>query len=409
MAATSPTTAATKYSTTPEAGEMLWNDRSSPVAVLRVEDLPPFVLFSIKWSPHKYPRVAIVLLVLISLIWLGVGIVQLSASVGVGVAFYFVMVLFMVERLLSSADPKELLQQLLSNSNATIIASKKASNSFYRVLLPCEFIFLVFIWVVALIPFANSPLQLLGGHTFGITIAVNLFSAFCFGCLLACLANTMFTATALRFLWEKRIDTYLSQIRQILLQVVNDGDIDDVESNGKSLSVTVVNEISHVQEEVETWARTIGIPLTCYANTAGPVTFLISIAMCLMIAASRPGTDETRVGTAIFSLFGALFLTFFFIQVLHAVASTNIFWNRLRLKHFNNAKIQQSLVALNWSPERFKDFMENHAINSQVAFGVKITVDRMSKIAGVVGSVIAIVLYFLLREEMRLLTGTTAV
>ena len=108
----------------------------------------------------------------------------------------------------------------------------------------------------------------------------------------------MFTSAVLRFLWHKKLDTYLSQIRQILLQVVNDSDI-DVESNGKSLSVSVVNEISRVQEEVETWARTIGIPLTRTANTTGPATFLISIAMFLIIAASRPGTDETRVGTAI--------------------------------------------------------------------------------------------------------------
>ena len=91
------------------------------------------------------------------------------------------------------------------------------------------------------------------------------------------------------------------------------------------------------------------------------------------------------------------------------MANINLLWESLRLQYFNDAKIQHSLILLNWSPERFKDFMDNHIINSQVAFGVKITVDRMRRIASVLGSVFAIVLYFLLREELRLLTGTKGV
>ena len=83
-------------------------------------------------------------------------------------------------------------------------------------------------------------------------------------------------------------------------------------------------------------------------------------------------------------------------------------WESKRLEYFNDARIQHSLILLNWTPERFKDFMNSHRINSQVAFGIRITEERMRRIASVVGSVFAIVLYFLLREEVRVLAGTTS-
>ena len=184
----------------------------------------------------------------------------------------------------------------------------------------------------------------------------------------------------------------------------------DIESNGKSVSVnSVFNEISNVQQEAETWARTIGIPLSSTTNACAITSFSASTVSNLLLVGFGIGTAETRItGIVIFSGF-SLFFAFFFIKLLKSIADINLLWESLRLQYFNDAKIQHSLILLNWSPERFKDFMDNHIINSQVAFGVKLTVDRMRRIASVLGSVFAIVLYFLLREELRMLTGTKGV
>ena len=63
---------------------------------------------------------------------------------------------------------------------------------------------------------------------------------------------------------------------------------------------------------------------------------------------------------------------------------------------------------MKWTLERWRVFMDNHVINSQVAFGVKVTVQRMRAVAGFVASAFFFVLYFILRDEVRELTGGTA-
>ena len=396
MAATSPTIATSKYS----ISENMLDD--SP-AVMRIEDLPPFVQFAQKYSPHKRPLL-IVLFELVGILFFGLGVAQFTASLGLGLALYIIMTLFCLERSFSIPDSSKglMLQQLLTNSEATNKGNKHASHH-YRVFLIGELVFFVTFWIFGLLPLANSPVQLLGEHTFMITIVTGLVSSVCFWSFIPSFTNLMVVSAVSRFLWKHKIETYLCRIREILLQVVKN----DIESNVKSASV--FNEISDVQKEAETWARTFAIPLSTTPNTSGLLVFMVTIVSCLLIVGFGPGSTETRVtAIVIFSLL-SLFLTFFLLKILRGIADINILWESLRVQYFNDAKIHHSLIVLNWKPDLFKDFMDQHAINSQVAFGVKITAERMRKIAGVVASVFAIVLYFLLRQEIRAITGATGV
>ena len=402
MAATTPITASTKYSVSNAEKKL---DHGQP-EIMRVEDLPPFVQFGMKWSPRKRPLLS-VLFLLVGLIWCFLGFAQLTGSLGVGLALYIMFSLVFLERLFSVPDSSKgiMLQQLLTNSGAT----KKGSKKYKRLLLVVWISVIILMgafWIFGLIPFASSSSQLLGEHTFIITIVVGLVSTVCFLFVLVLFANTMVYGIS-RSVWEHRVEIYLARIREILLQVV---DNKDIESNGKSVSVnSVFNEISNVQQEAETWARTIGIPLSSATNACAITSFSVSVVSNFLLVGFGPGTAETRItAIAIFSGCSLLF-AFLFFKVLKSIANINLLWESLRLQYFNDAKIQHSLILLNWSPERFKDFMDNHIINSQVAFGLKITVDRMRRIASVLGSVFAIVLYFLLREELRLLTGTKGV
>ena len=402
MAATTPITVSTKYSVSNAEKKL---DHGQP-EIMRVEDLPPFVQFGMKWSPRKRPLLS-VLLLLVGMIWMAVGFAQFTSSLGVGLALYILFSLVFVERLFSVPDSSKgiMLQQLLTNSGAT----KKGSKKYKRLLLVVWISVIILMgafWIFGLIPFASSSSQLLGEHTFIITIVVGLVSTVCYLFVLLLVANTMVYGIS-RSVWEHRVEIYLARIREILLQVV---DNKDIESNGKSVSVnSVFNEISNVQQEAETWARTIGIPLSSATNACAITSFSVSVVSNFLLVGFGPGTAETRItAIAIFSGCSLLF-AFLFFKVLKSIANINLLWESLRLQYFNDAKIQHSLILLNWSPERFKDFMDNHIINSQVAFGVKITVDRMRRIASVLGSVFAIVLYFLLREELRMLTGTKGV
>ena len=87
--------------------------------------------------------------------------------------------------------------------------------------------------------------------------------------------------------------------------------------------------------------------------------------------------------------------------------SINLKWKRLTVKYLNDAMIQQRMVQLKWTPERFEKFMDNHIINAQVAFGVKVTATRISSFLYIVSSAFALIFYFILREELRVLKGTS--
>ena len=372
-------------------------------AVMRIEDLPPFVHFAQKYSPHKRPLL-IVLLELVGLLWFGLVVAQITTSLGLGLVLYIMFVAFYVERSFSVPDSSKglMLQQLLANSDATNKGNKKAKST-YRVFVIGLFVMFVAFWIFGLVPLANSPVQLFGEHTFMITIVTGLISSVCFWSFIPSFANTMVVGGVNRFLWSHKVETYLSRIREILLKVVKN----DIESNVKSVSI--FNEISDVQKEAETWARTVAIPLSITPNTGGLLVFMVSIVTCLLIVGFGPGSTETRVTAIVMFSLISLWMTFFLLKILKDIASINILWESLRVQYFNDAKIHHSLIVLNWKPDLFKDFMDQHAINSQVAFGVKITAERMRKIAGVVASVFTIVLYFLLRQEIRAITGATGV
>jgi hypothetical protein len=63
------------------------------------------------------------------------------------------------------------------------------------------------------------------------------------------------------------------------------------------------------------------------------------------------------------------------------------------------------MVQLKWTTERFEKFMDNHMINAQVAFGVKVTATRISSFLYIVSSAFALIFYFILREELRVLSN----
>ena len=371
-------------------------DEDVPYSPARVEDLPPFVRFAMKHSPHKRPFLSVVM-VFVGLLWFGVAVGQLTSSVVVGAMIYGIFVLFYLNALMLHPDSSkgEMLQQLLMNTNATKRGSNKSKTTFVISCIGCVLITIV-LWIIAMVPFANG--QQLGEHTFGITISITLTSSICFFCFpLLGFANT-FVCGVTSLLWEHKLETYILQLHEILLQVVDN----NIEAgNGQAARQTAVfNDISSIQKKAENWVRTSGRPLTSTKNTCSVTIFLISIAACLIVVAV-----ETNVSVMIVFTLLAIFLLYFFQIILIAMANINTCWEKLQVQYFNDAKIQHSLILLNWSPERFKIFMNNHLINSQLCFGMKITVEQMRRIGGVVGSVFGIVLYFLLRGEMMALAG----
>jgi hypothetical protein len=92
----------------------------------------------------------------------------------------------------------------------------------------------------------------------------------------------------------------------------------------------------------------------------------------------------------------------FICLTLYYLARVNLVWNSLCVQLLNDAMVKYRMP---WSLAVFEDFLSKHELNAQRAFGVKITVGRMRRVAAFLASGVTILLYVLLREEIRQLTA----
>ena len=218
----------------------------------------------------------------------------------------------------------------------------------------------------------------------------------CFVTLFVVVAQAWYLTNVLLRAWGRRVKRYVVKMRDILLN-------DELEEGSPS----VAKRLSTEQEKNEAWARENIRRLAPWISGHLATTFCV-VGACLIVLANRPGTEEKRVHTIVVLTFSATFWAYYFVSNCRLAAYVNLKWNRLSLRYLNDAEIQQRLIAMKWTPERWRVFMDNHVINSQVAFGVKVTVQRMRAVAGFVASAFFFVLYFILRDEVRELTGGAA-
>ena len=77
-------------------------------------------------------------------------------------------------------------------------------------------------------------------------------------------------------------------------------------------------------------------------------------------------------------------------------------WEQQKILLLNNPKVISAVLQkLKFPKENFESWLNLHNINASRAFGTKITFEKMKQAAGVLTSVFGVVMYLLLREELR--------
>ena len=77
-------------------------------------------------------------------------------------------------------------------------------------------------------------------------------------------------------------------------------------------------------------------------------------------------------------------------------------WEQQKILLLNNPKVISAVLQkLKFPKETFESWLSLHNINASRAFGTKITFEKMKQAAGVLTSVFGVVMYLLLREEVR--------
>ena len=86
-------------------------------------------------------------------------------------------------------------------------------------------------------------------------------------------------------------------------------------------------------------------------------------------------------------------------MMLSAATKPNVAWNHSITSMLFDARVQNINVKL--IQNRFQPWLDSHEINAARAFGVKVTVSRLRQSVSLVASVFALLMYFILREELR--------
>ena len=96
-----------------------------------------------------------------------------------------------------------------------------------------------------------------------------------------------------------------------------------------------------------------------------------------------------------------MFMAFFFCTSMYVVAKPSMVFEEYKRSLLNDIRVVDANVKRGWTQEQFHHWLEQHNLSAAVAFGVKVTGAKMRSIGGFVTTVLGVILYFLLREELR--------
>ena len=110
-------------------------------------------------------------------------------------------------------------------------------------------------------------------------------------------------------------------------------------------------------------------------------------------------TNGSRTGEII----GLSCITFFFLAMfLYGLTDATLInktWEKQRKLVLNDPRLQIKINAL-FGP-RFNEWMDNHEAKAVRAFNFQITPVRVMEVGSAIGSLLTIVGYFIVREELR--------
>ena len=241
-------------------------------------------------------------------------------------------------------------------------------------------------WIYLLEPWSQK--RIFGAHSYAIVAALH-WSGTIFGPLSGLFNQiSIGLPKEVSIVWNKKITTYFEQIVTELL---------DVENGCKS----AMARIAVHQREMEDFARGMSKVM---AGINGGMTAFITCWVVITVGAiaipSEATGSERGIQIGILAAM-ALFNMTFLISFFRAMASANHHWEHEKRRLLNDARISDLVGPRVYHWEKFDDWLEGHELSSSKAFGVRVTSRLLWNVGSLLVSAFAIVLYFLLREELR--------
>ena len=129
--------------------------------------------------------------------------------------------------------------------------------------------------------------------------------------------------------------------------------------------------------------------------------------ICLVLLTYLPedaSYSDRIVGITVCVLF-IFMLSVFFVFALYGVAEPNFSFERCKAEILSDYRVVDANLKRGWSPDDFSNWLNTHSLSAGKAFGSKITALRMRSVATAVTTTLGILLYVLLREDLRGMLG----
>ena len=185
-------------------------------------------------------------------------------------------------------------------------------------------------------------------------------------------------------------------VHDILLQ--QDIQHNDPEANILVTGADVTDRLSIEYKKVEKWASIVNRETSGINNGTMLFSFGFALVNILLIASGVGG--KNRVATIVTLTILSILMLLWGLQTLYSVAKPSFTWENTKIKLLNDPKIQRAIVKIGWA-ERWENWLHQHELNASKVFGVKVTMSAMRNVGSAIASLFAIVMYFLLRNELR--------
>ena len=154
-------------------------------------------------------------------------------------------------------------------------------------------------------------------------------------------------------------------------------------------------------EKVEAWAQEISDGTSTFHSVILSVTLIFALICLGTIAVVLSDTrNENGIATVVtLSAFGFSCMTMFSVS-FYGMAKVSMAWKKTEVRLLGSPQIHRAVVSLGWS-DRWRKWLHDHELNASRAFGTKITMDLMRRAGGSIMTVFTVLLYFLVREQLR--------
>ena len=348
-----------------------------------IDDLPKFLHKMINLSPIKWKKTFVLLAIITQVGFGGILYTYFTQNpiVGLVLGTYQVFGECIMLTLPDFTKKGVFLEVLLRDAKTTKKINANMFNSMISTLISFPLVMTPIMWYFFILPLAET--NLLGPSTFMITLVVGgLATLAVIPYSLLCSIQSLPDQVSLVHI--DKITKYLETVRRLILR-------DNAEDG-----IPLVDKLSLEQEKVEKWIVQINNGMSTFN------TLMLSYLSGLLVLNLILLGYSSHVGPMILFFFFSTWMFVMIANMLYAISKPNLVWEQQQILLLNDAKV---ILNLKFPKENFESWLNKHNLNASRVFRTKVTFEKMKQAAGVLTSAFGIVLYVLLREDIKVLLG----